>query len=121
MPQENTFTVSKKGVEEEVEINFPLPESVEDDRWNELTVGGLDDVNTLACQSLVIKVQAACRRIWDQGPEAMQALANSYQFGARSGGFSRPKITKKAAKEAKFSAEQISALKAAGVDVSDLE
>jgi hypothetical protein len=126
MPQNTTFKVSKRGVEP-VEVNFTAPESLDDPRWAELIAEGKDaqkEINNLATQNLIIKIQSGARGKLEEGQEAVQAYVDSYKFGSRaagSGGGKRkaPRIEADAAKKAKFSKEQIEMLRAAGVEIEE--
>lgn len=119
MAKETTFKVSKRGIEEEFEVSFLEPESIEDPRWEELVSDYPGDINSLAVRSLVINIQAGARQRLEQGADAVQSYVDSYKYGARTGGFSKPSISKKTVKEQKFTDEQLAALKAAGVQIED--
>lgn len=116
MAKETTFQVSKKD-EDPVDIVFVEPESVEDDRWAELVTNYPEDINTLATQALVVKIQAGCRQRFEEGEEAMQAYADSYVYGQRGGGFRRPSLSADKVEEGGFTEEQLAMLRAAGVSV----
>lgn len=116
MATESTFQVSK-GDAEPVDISFVEPESIEDDRWEELVSDYPEDLNKLALQALIVKIQSGCRSRFDQGVEAMQAYANNYVYGQRGGGFSRPSLSQEDVEEGGFTDEQLEKLRAAGVSI----
>lgn len=118
MSKQITFKVSKRGGPS-AEATFDAPESVEDPRWAEVVSNPDEDINELAVQNLVIKMQSGARARLDMGEEAVQAYVNQYKYGARTGGFSAPKISSEKAEELGFSEEQLAALAAAGVKFGD--
>jgi hypothetical protein len=115
-----SFKVSKKNIEA-VEVTRELPETLDDPAWAEIVSKHPEDVHDLALQSWVIKAQAAARGRLEEGNSAQENTAEaqdavgSYVFGARTGGFTRPKISKSEAKSLGFTKAQLSALAALGV------
>jgi hypothetical protein len=104
-----------------VVVNFSKPESVTDKRWEELGVSQ-EQINELAVDSLVIKAQAGARNQLEKGAKAVQEYVDNYKFGMRTGGGTRAvKLAPDVVKSAKFSPEQIAALKAAGVTFDEPE
>jgi len=124
MPKTETFKVSKAG-QTAVEVSLALPENLDDPRWAELVEGDVREAqHSLALQTLVIKIQAAARGAWDEGAAAVQAAAAAYRYGGKRVGSGRSKrkvvsLDTKAVKSLKFNAEQIAALKAAGVSIPE--
>lgn len=117
MAKESTFQVSV-GDQDPVDISFVEPESVDDERWEDLVSNYPEDINKLATQALVVKIQSGCRARYEQGPEAMQAYADGYVYGQRGGGFSRPTLSGDDISEGGFTEEQLAMLKKAGVSVA---
>lgn len=123
MAKQETFKVSKRGVEP-TEVTFDQPESLDDPRWNELVSDPKKDINELAVQNLIIKIQSGARARLDDGAEEVQKYVNEYKYGARQagGGGSRAKKVSLASdqvKKAKFSEAQLAVLRAAGVSFED--
>lgn len=119
MAKEVTFDVSKRGGPS-VTVTFKEPESLEDPRWQELVSSVDQDVNTLACQALRVKIQAGAREELDGGEKAVQDYVNTYQYKAGGRGGTRVKakpVTKELSKKAKFTPEQLEALREAGFPV----
>ena len=116
MAPTESFSISKRGAEP-IEVTRDLPQSVDDPIWAECVSNVEEDINTLARQALVVKMQAAGRQHIDQGEDAVQTAVSGYKFGARSGGFRRPSISGSTAAELQFSPEQLAALQAAGVQI----
>lgn len=120
MAKDTTFKVSKQGIEP-IEVNFAAPESLDDPRWNEL-VSNPSEINDLAVQNLVIKIQSGARSRLTEGAEAVQNYVNNYKYGARQSTGTRKsavKLTTADTKQAKFSKEQLEMLRAAGVQIED--
>lgn len=124
MAKQETFKVSKRGVEP-VEITFDAPENLDDPRWDDLLSNKEEDINTLALQNLIIKIQSGARNRLEEGEDAVQEYVNSYKFGARVGGGGgsrkKPSLAADKARELGFSPEQLAALRAAGVEIPGLE
>jgi len=122
MAKQVTFSVSKTG-KEPIEVTFLAPESLTDPRWKEVVSNPDEDINELALQNLVIKIQSGARQRLDQGKAAVQAYVDAYKYGARQAGLgSRPVvISTEQVKRVRFSPEQIAALKAAGVVFEESE
>jgi hypothetical protein len=116
MAKKTTFTVSKKG-HDPVEVSWDAPESLSDERWNEVVSEPDSDINNLAVQALIVKTQAGARNHLENGQEAVQRYVDGYKFGARSGGFVAPSISAADAKKAKFSPEQMELLRKAGMKI----
>jgi hypothetical protein len=118
MAKQSTFKVSKRGVEP-VEVTFNEPENLTDGRWEELGVTE-EQINDLAIQSLVIKIQAGARNRLDDGK--VQEFVDNYKYGQRTTGGGRKAVTlsAEAVKQAKFSPAQLEALRAAGVNVEEM-
>lgn len=117
MAKQVTFEVSKPSAGLKTECVWDAPENVSDPRWGEVVTNPEEDVNELAVQNLIIKIQSGARKeLEENGADAAQAYVNNYKYGARvGGGFKRPVVTASAAKQLAFTPEQIEALKAAGV------
>lgn len=123
MAKQTKFKVSKRGVEP-IEVSFDAPESLEDPRWGELVSKAGEDVNELAVQNLVIKIQSGARARLEEGADAVQKYVNEYKYGARvAGGGGKKKVALAAdqVKTAKFSKAQIEMLRAAGVQIDEDE
>lgn len=120
MAKQITFSVSKRNGPETT-CTFDAPENLEDPRWQQVVSNPAEDINELAVQNLVIKIQAGARnKLEEEGAEAAQAYVNQYQYGNRSGGgFKRPTIAAGQAKELRFTKAQIEALRAAGVKFTE--
>jgi hypothetical protein len=118
MPTRTTFTVSKKG-HDPVEVGWDAPESLNDERWNQIVSDPDTDINNLAVQALIVKAQAGARNHLESGPEAVQAYIEGYKFGARSGGFRAPTMSAADVKKAKFSPEQLEMMRKAGMKFED--
>lgn len=116
MPRTVTFKVSKRG-QDPIEVSRELPESLDDDLWNEIVAAPEEDINELALQNWIVKCQSGARQRLESGPEAVQAYVNGYQYGARAGGFTAPTVSADEAKKQKFSKEQLEFLRKAGVAV----
>lgn len=120
MAVKQTFSVSKKGFAE-FQVTTDLPENLDDPRWKEIVSDYPGDVHDLALRAWVINAQANARQRLDADVKdednlaAVQQAVNSYQYGARTGGFQRPLVTADKAKELAFSPAQMAALKALGV------
>lgn len=120
MAKQTKFKVSKTGVEP-VTVTFDEPETLTDPRWGELGINE-NAINELAVQNLVIKIQGVARTKISDGAKAVQEAVDSYRYGQRSGGGGR-KVTLSAdtVKQAKFTPEQLAALRAAGVELPGME
>jgi hypothetical protein len=119
MSKQVQFSVSKRGGASTT-CTWDSPENLQDPRWNDVVSNVEEDVNELAVQNLIIKIQSGARqRLEEEGPTAAQDYVNEYKYGARTGGgFKRPVVAASAVKELRFTKAQIEALKAAGVKFS---
>lgn len=120
MAKQTTFKVSKTGVEP-ISVKFDEPENIKDPRWAEL---GIDEsgINELAVQNLVIKIQGVARTKLDEGAKAVQEAVDGYKYGQRSGGGTRKVVlSSEVVQKAAFTAEQLEALRAAGVTIPGME
>lgn len=117
MAKQVTFKVSKPSAGLKTECVWMQPESVEDPRWNEIAVNPSEDINELAVQNMIIKIQSGARDALEEGgAEAAQKYVDEYKYGARTGGgFRRPTVEAGKARDLNFTPEQIEALKAIGV------
>lgn len=119
MPTQVQFKVSKTGVEP-VKVNFTRPDNVNDPRWQELGVS-TEQINELAVDSLVIKIQGVARGALGDGASAVQAKVDGYKYGQRAaGGGKVVKLSADQVKTAKFSKEQLAMLQTAGVNVEGM-
>ena len=118
MAKEVTFAVSKRDGPS-CEVAFMEPETLDDPRWNELVADPKTDINTLALKSLRVAIQAGAREELDDGEAAVQAYVNEYVYrgGGRGIRVKKAPVTKDLQKRAKFSPEQIEALRAAGFPI----
>lgn len=118
MSKQVSFKVSKRGGASTT-CTWDMPESLEDPRWDGVVSKKDEDINELAVQNLIIKIQSGARDALEKkGPDAAQQYVNSYKFGARTGGgFTRPVVKAEQVKALKFSKAQLEALKAAGVNI----
>lgn len=102
----------------EVELSIEKPESVDDPKWDDL-VSKSDDINELAFQNFIIKLQAGIRGTKSNPnaltEEAAEAYKEAYTYGAGSRGRRTPEVD---AEEGGFTEEQIALLKKAGVKVA---
>lgn len=117
MAKTETFNVSKRG-QETYEVALELPENLDDPRWGEIVDGDAAEViHTLALRGWIIACQSHARGEYENGPEAVQQAAEEYVYGVRRTGSRKPKVKMDAdaAKDLKFSKEQLEALRAAGV------
>lgn len=115
MAKEVTFKVSKRGGAS-TECTFLAPESLEDPRWEDVVSNPAEDINELALQNLIIKIQSGARdELVESGSTAAQEYVNTYKYGARAGGFKRPTVSASAQATLGFTEEQIAELKRLGV------
>ena len=115
MSKQVEFQVSKRNGPSTT-CQWNAPESLEDPRWTEVTSNRDEDVNELALQSIIIKIQAGAREVLEKdGDQAAQEYVNTYKFGARSGGYRRPTLGAEKVKQGGFTEEQMAILRAAGV------
>lgn len=122
MAKQVTFTVSKPGAGLKTECTFNAPENVSDPRWKEIVKNPDEDVNELAVQNLIIKIQAGARNeLAENGADAAQKYVDTYQYRAGGGGFKRPTISASVATSLQFSPAQLEALRLAGVKFTTAE
>jgi hypothetical protein len=117
MAKQITFAVSKPSAGLKTECTWDAPESVNDPRWAEVVSNAEEDINELAVQNLVIKMQSGARNeLEENGAEAAQRYVNEYKYRAGGGGgFKRVAVGAQQVKELRFTEAQIAALRAAGV------
>lgn len=114
-----TFKVSKRGGPS-AEISWQAPESLDDPRWEEVVSDPEEDINTLAVQNLIIKIQAGARERLEDGEDAVNAYVEAYKFGQRtSTRRPTPSLDETQVSDLGFTPEQLAALKAAGMQVPD--
>lgn len=113
-----TFKVSKRDSQATAEPTFMAPENIEDPRWEELRCSR-QDINDLAVQSLIIKIQGGARNYLEDGADAVQEYVNEYTYrgGARRVVVSKPKLSAAAAQKGRFTPAQLELLRAAGVEI----
>lgn len=117
MAATRTFSVSKKGGPS-MEGSWSAPESVDDPRWDEVVSNPEEDINELAVQNLIIKIQGGARNRLDQGEEAVQAYIDAYVYGQRTSIATRkPSLSDEQVSDLAFTPEQLAALRAAGMQV----
>jgi hypothetical protein len=123
MAKQTTFKVSKRGVVP-IEVTFNAPENLSDPRWSEVVSKPDEDVNELAVQNLIIKIQSGARARLDNGAADVQKFVDEYKYGARTGGAVGAKkvtLATEQVKQAKFSKAQLEMLRAAGVQIEGME
>lgn len=123
MAKQHVVSVSKKDFPK-FEVNVELPESLEDEKWNDIVKDPSSDIHDLALRSWIVNMQSGARGQLDadatdeENQAAVQNYADNYVLGVRTGGFSKPKLSTDKASELSFTPEQLAALKAIGVDVA---
>ena len=120
MAKQTSFGVSKAGFDK-VEVTWMAPESVDDPRWAEVVTNPAQDINSAAVRNLIISIQSGARSRLAEGAEAVQEFVNSFKTGVRQPGASRRPTLSKEHGKLKFTAEQLAALEASGMDVSALQ
>jgi hypothetical protein len=120
MAKQINFKVSKKGGPSATVV-WDAPENTNDPRWDEVVSKPEEDINELAVQNLVIKIQAGARNRLEAGEAAVQEYVDAYKYGARVGGFTAPSLAADKVAELGFTAEQLAALKAAGMKIPGAE
>lgn len=121
MAKQDDFQVSRKGAAP-VKVTWLKPESIEDPQWEKYGVSR-EQINDLATQSLVIKIQGNARGELDNGAAAVQKVVDNYKYGQRgpSSGTRSVSLPAEAVKSAGFTAEQIAMLRDAGVSIPGLD
>lgn len=116
MAKQVSFTVSKPSKGLKTECTFMAPENTSDPRWKEIVKNPDEDVNELAVQNLIIKIQSGARNeLEEKGAQAAQAYVDSYQYKSGGGGFKRPTVSSSVVRDLQFSPAQLEALRLAGV------
>ena len=113
------FKVSKAGFDK-VDVSADLPENLSDPLWSEVVSNPDEDINDLALQQLIVKMQAGARAHLEGGVEAVQRFVDGYKYGARGGGFV-PSISAEGAAAQGFTEEQLAFLRQAGMAVPGSE
>ena len=121
MPKEAKLKVSKRDGPS-FTVMFNEPENLDDPRWKDLLADPKSEINKLAVSALRVRVQAVARDSLDKGEEAVQKAVNEYNYESKArSAKAAPTLSKKAAKDGKFSAAQLAMLAEAGFDIEPSE